>query len=131
MLLAELGRPPVRPDTIYAARAVFLRHIADPNTASRVAERDGEVIGFLSLVFREHLNYIEPLAWIPDLIVTESARGLGAARLLLEGAFEAAQEGGCQFVRLESGYHRTVAHQVYLAVGMSNDGYYFTKRLVE
>ena len=128
-LLAELGRPVLTPENAAGVEAVYRRHIADLKAGSLVAEVDGLVIGFLSLVFREHLNFASPQAWIPDLIVTESVRGLGAARGLLEAAFAAAREAGCEFVRLESGYGRTVAHRVYEAVGMSNDGYYFTKRL--
>ena len=128
-LLTELGRPALMPENADAVEAVFRRHIADPKTESLVAEVDGVVIGFLSLVFREHLNFASLQAWIPDLIVTESARGVGAARALLDAAFVAAREAGCEFIRLESGYGRTVAHRVYEAVGMSNDGYYFTKRL--
>ena len=128
-LLTELGRPTLTPENAAGVAAVYRRHIADPKAGSLVAEVDGVVIGFLSLVFREHLNSASPQAWIPDLIVTESARGLGAARGLLEAAFAAAREAGCEFARLESGYGRTVAHRVYEAVGMSNDGYYFTKRL--
>ena len=112
-------------------QAVYRRHLADSQTASLVAEVDGEVVGFLSLVFREHLNFIRPQAWIPDLIVTETARGLGAGRALLEAAFAAARQRGCEAIRLESGYGRKVAHQVYEAVGMTNGGYYFTKRLDE
>jgi len=130
-LLAELGRPALSPETSEAAQAVFERHIADPETASLVAEVDGSIIGFLSLVFREHLNFVRPQGWIPDLIVTEAARGRGAARALLERAFVQAKEHGCDWVRLESGYARTAAHQAYEAVGMSNGGYYFTKRLGE
>ena len=128
-LLAELGRPALTPENAGAVEAVFRRHIADPKTGSLVVEVDGVMIGFLSLVFREHLNFASPQAWIPDLIVTESAQGVGAARALLDAAFVAAREAGCEFIRLESGYGRTVAHRVYEAVGMSNDGYYFTKRL--
>ena len=112
-------------------QAVYERHVADPETTSLVAEVDGTLVGFLSLVFREHLNYVYPQGWIPDLIVTEAARGKGVARALLERAFTLAEEHGCDWVRLESGYARTTAHQVYGAVGMSNGGYYFTKRLVE
>jgi GNAT superfamily N-acetyltransferase len=126
-LLAELGRPALTPETSDAVQTVYERHLADPETASLVAELDGEIVGFVSLVYREHLNYVHPQGWIPDLIVTESARGQGAARALLERAFEQAQARGCDWVRLESGYHRTAAHQAYGAVGMSNDGYYFTK----
>jgi len=130
-LLAELGRPALSPETSEAAQAVFERHIADPETASLVAEVDGSIIGFLSLVFREHLNFVHPQGWIPDLIVTEAARGKGVARALLERAFTQAEQHGCDWVRLESGYARTAAHQAYEAVGMSNGGYYFTKRLGE
>ena len=128
-LLTELGRPVLTPENADGVESVYRRHIADLKTGSLVVEVDGVMIGFLSLVFREHLNFASPQAWIPDLIITESARGLGAARALLDAAFVAAREGGCEFVRLESGYGRTVAHRVYEAVGMSNDGYYFTKRL--
>ncbi len=120
-LLTELGRPPVTEAAMQAARAVYGRHLAREGTAS--------LVGFLSLEVREHLNYTRPQAWIPDLIVTEAARGQGAGRALLGRAFEIARGRGCDRVRLESGYARTVAHQVYLAAGMSNDGYYFTRSL--
>ena len=128
-LLAELGRPPVTPQTVEAVRALYERHVGRTDTASLVAERGGELLGFMSLEIRDHLNHVRPQGWIPDLIVTESARGLGAARLLLTRGFDLARERGCDRVRLESGYARTVAHQVYLALGMSNDGYYFTRSL--
>jgi len=128
-LLTELGRPPVTEAAMQAARAVYGRHLAREGTASLVAARGGELLGFLSLEVREHLNYTRPQAWIPDLIVTEAARGQGAGRALLGRAFEIARGRGCDRVRLESGYARTVAHQVYLAAGMSNDGYYFTRSL--
>jgi len=128
-LLTELGRPRITPETADKAQATYRRHVSDPQTASLVAEAEGEIVGFLSLVFREHLNFVQPQAWIPDLIVTESARSLGAGRALLEAAFAAARQVGCEVVRLESGYGRKVAHQVYEAVGMTNGGYYFMKRL--
>jgi len=128
-LLTELGRPALTPATADAAQAVYERHIARLDTASLVAELGGELVGFLSLVFRERLNCVQPQAWIPDLIITAAARGLGAGRALLERGFENARAYGCDRVILESGYPRTVAHQVYEAIGMSNDGYFFTKLL--
>ncbi len=128
-LLAELGRPQVTPETSESAVAVYERHLARENTASLVAERDGALLGFMSLEVREHLNYTRPQAWIPDLIVTEAARGLGISRALLTRGFDLARERGCDRVRLESGYARTVAHKVYKAVGMTNGGYYFTRSL--
>jgi len=128
-LLAELGRPAVTAETTGAAQAVYERHVADPETASLVAEINGELIGFVSLHFRERLNCVHRQAWIPDLIVTASARGQKAGRALLEAAFAVAVERGCDRVMLESGYTRAVAHQLYGAAGMSNDGYFFTRHL--
>lgn len=128
-LLAELGRPRLTPDTTDKAQVVYERHIAASDTASLVAEVDGKIVGFLSLVFRERLNCVQPQAWIPDLIVTEAARGRGAAKALLQAAFEAARKFGCDRVTLESGYARTVAHQVYESAGMNNSGYFFERAL--
>ena len=88
-LLTELGRPALTPETADAARAVYERHVADPSAASLVAEMDGSVIGFLSLVFREHLNYVHPQGWIPDLIVAEPARGGGGGPCALGGSVRA------------------------------------------
>ncbi len=130
-LLTELGRPALTPETSDRVQAVYARHLADSLTKSLVAEAEGEIVGFVSLVFREHLNFAHPQAWIPDLIVTEAARGKGAARKLLERAFAEAKAYGCHHLRLESGYQRKVAHQVYEAVGMTNGGYYFMKQLAE
>lgn len=129
-LLAELGRPTLTEgmEEWEIARIIFERHVSGRYAHSQplVAERDGVVVGFLSLEFRERLNRTRAQAWIPDLIVTESARGTGAGGALLRRAFEIARRHGCYEVTLESGYARTVAHQVYERVGMKNLGYYFT-----
>lgn len=128
-LLAELGRPALTPDTREEARKVYLRHVARPDTDSLVAELDGRVVGFMSLEYRERLNRTRPQAWIPDLIVTESARGLGIGKALLLRGFELARQRGCWSVTLDSGYSRAVAHEVYRAVGMRDEGMYFILRL--
>jgi GNAT superfamily N-acetyltransferase len=124
-LLAELGRPQVAPADMEAARQVYERHTGRPDTASLVAEVDGRVIGFMSLEFRERLNRTTPQAWIPDLIVTESHRGIGAGRALLLRGVELARDRGCWSVTLESGNERAAAHQLYLSAGMQDLGKYF------
>ncbi|QIA26724.1 GNAT family N-acetyltransferase [Thermaerobacter sp. PB12/4term] len=124
-LLEELGRPAVPPEAEAAAREVYLRHLHRPDTASLVAELDGRVVGFMSLEFRDRLNQLRPQAWIPDLIVTESARGLGIGKALLQRGMELARERNCWSITLESGHHRKVAHQLYRAVGMRDEGLFF------
>jgi GNAT superfamily N-acetyltransferase len=128
-LLAELGRPKVKPSDERAAREVYLRHIERDDAASLVAEADGEIVGFCSLEFRDRLNRLTRQAWVPDLIVTESARSTGAGRALLSAAFDVAREHGCYELTLESGWKREVAHRFYEIAGMSRDGYYFTYSL--
>ena len=128
-LLAELGRPAVTPETERAARDVYLRHIRRPDTASLVAEVDSQVVGFMSLEFRDRLNQTRPQAWIPDIIVTESARGLGIGKALLLRGIELARQRGCWSVVLDSGYSRQVAHQLYRSVGMRDEGLFFQLRL--
>ncbi|MDQ2688300.1 MAG: GNAT family N-acetyltransferase [Armatimonadota bacterium] len=128
-LLAELGRPAISDETRVEARQIYARHLARPNTASLLAEVGGTPVGFMSLEFRERLNQTTLQAWIPDLIVTASARGKGVGRALLERGFALARERGCWAVTLESGYARTVAHQFYRAAGMTDGGLYFALSL--
>lgn len=128
-LLAELGRPAVTPEREAAARAVFNRHVAAPDTASLLAERDGVPVGFLALHFRERLNQVTPDAWIPDLIVTEREQGGGTARALFHRAVELARARGCHRLVLESGHRRRRAHRFYQREGMADAGKYFAMPL--
>ena len=130
-LLAELGRPTLSEASRPDAHEVYRRHVGRSDTSSLLAEQDGRAVGFCSLEFRDRLNWGVEQAWIPDLIVTEDARGLGAGKALLARAFELAAARGCWSVTLESGYQRTVAHELYSSSGMSNDGYYFLLRLAD
>ena len=128
-LLEELGRAEVTAATREEARRVFLAQLEEPGAGPLVVEDGGEPIACCSLHFRPRLNRDTPDAWIPDLIVTESARGRGAARALLEEAERRARERGCWALTLESGYERRDAHRLYAAFGMENQGYYFGKPL--
>jgi GNAT superfamily N-acetyltransferase len=128
-LLEELGRRKVTDETRGYCRAMYERHLGDDRAAHLVAEDDGSVIGFCSLHFRDWLNYPTPDAWIPDLIVTESARRRGAARALLEEAERLARQRGCWLLALESAHHRKEAHLLYAAFGMTDSGREFTKPL--
>lgn len=110
-----------------ATQAVYQRHIARDGTASLVAVLDGSVIGFLSLEFRERLNRTRPQAWIPDIIVMEAQRGRGVGKALLRRAIDLARERNCWSVVLESGRGRLVAHQLYRAMELSDEGNYFIR----
>lgn len=121
-LLAELGRPSPGEEKLPVLRRTFTQHVARADTGSLLAVTDGVPAGFVSLEFRQPFFTAAPLGWIPDLIVTEGARGRGIGAALLDAAFEEAARRDAYAVALESGHHRAVAHQLYHAAGMADVG---------
>lgn len=125
-LLAELGRPSPTQDRMPALRRTYAQHVAREDTNSLLAHLEGTPVGFCSLEFREPFFTLAPQAWIPDLIVSESARGRGIGAALLDAAFAEAVRRGAYGATLESGHHRAVAHRLYEAAGMADVGSFFT-----
>jgi GNAT superfamily N-acetyltransferase len=87
---------------------------------------DGAPVGFVSLELRQPFFTIRPQAWIPDLIVTEAARGRDIGAALLDAAFREAEARDAYAVALESGHHRAVAHRLYETAGMRDVGSFYT-----
>jgi GNAT superfamily N-acetyltransferase len=129
-LLAELGRPSILggPE-VDLHRARYLDYLARPDLRVFVAEVDGEVVGMIDLELLPRLNFSTPMAWVPDLIVTDGRRSLGAGAALLARAEEAAREEGAWALTLESANWRTRAHAFYLRQGMDDSAHSFTKVL--
>jgi ribosomal protein S18 acetylase RimI-like enzyme len=125
-LLAELGRPAPVEERLPALRRTYASHVARDDTGSMLALLDGSAVGFVSLEFREPFFTTRPQAWIPDLIVTQAARGRDIGAALLDAAFVEAQRRGAYAAALESGDHRTVAHRLYTAAGMGDVGSFYT-----
>lgn len=125
-LLAELGRPAPAEERMDALRRTYSRHVRRADTSSMLATLDGAPIGFVSLEFREPFYTTAPQAWIPDLIVTEAARGRDVGAALLDAAFAASAGRGAYAVALESGHQRQVAHRLYAAAGMRDVGSFYT-----
>jgi GNAT superfamily N-acetyltransferase len=125
-LLAELGRPAPDPSKLDALRRVYVQHVSRADTGSLLALLDGQPVGFCSLEFREPFFALAAQGWIPDLIVTEAARGRDIGAALLDAAFAEAVRRGAYAVALESGHHRAVAHRLYSAAGMADVGNFYT-----
>lgn len=121
-LLAELGRPTPTEERMPALRRTYAQHVGRTDTGSLLATLDGRAVGFVSLEFRQPFFTIAPQAWIPDLIVTDAARGRDIGAALLDQAFAEARRRGAYAAALESGHQRAVAHRLYLAAGMSDVG---------
>jgi ribosomal protein S18 acetylase RimI-like enzyme len=125
-LLAELGRPAPSEERLPALRRTYAQHAGRAETGSLLALADGHPVGFISLEMRQPFFTTAPQAWIPDLIVTEAARGRDIGAALLDAAFAAARERGAYAAALESGHQRNVAHRLYTAAGMSDVGVFAT-----
>jgi GNAT superfamily N-acetyltransferase len=121
-LLAELGRPAPTDEKLPALRRTYSQHVGRSDTGSLLATLDGQAVGFVSLEFRQPFFTLTPQAWIPDLLVTEAARGRDIGAALLDRAFTEAQRRGAYAAALESGHQRAVAHRLYLAAGMRDVG---------
>ena len=129
-LLAELGRPDVRdhPDEPQH-RARFERYLLRDDALALVAESDGTIVGFVDVEFRQRLNFLQPEAWIPELVVAESARGTGAGRALLEEVERRAIERNCWGMALESANWRESSHAFYEHVGWKDVAKAFSRLL--
>lgn len=125
-LLAELGRPAPTEEKLSALRRTYGEHVRRATTGSRLAFLDGTPVGFVSLELRQPFFTSAPQAWIPDLIVTEPARGRDIGAALLDAAFAEASARGAYAAALESGHQRATAHRLYAAAGMSDVGSFFT-----
>jgi GNAT superfamily N-acetyltransferase len=132
-LLADLGRPDVRvdPDREAQGRQDFERYLNRPDAVALVAERDGQVVGFLDIEFRSWLNRATRQAWIPDLVVDAQTRGQGIGGALLTRAEEVARSRGCWGMALESADWREAAHRFYEAHGWQPIAKHFTKDLAD
>ncbi len=125
-LLAELGRPTPSEERLAALRRTYSQHVSNADVGSMLALLDGRPVGFISLEFRHPFFTTAPQAWIPDLVVTESARGRDIGAALLNAAFTESLHRGAYAAVLESGDQRLVAHRLYAAAGMSDVGSFHT-----
>ena len=131
-LLSEFGAPRTpAPDRMNAVLRTYddhLRRVSAGRGRTTVAEIDGRLVGMSSLEWREPFWTTEMHAWLPDLIVTERARGRGIGGALLADALAAAAARGMAQLSLESGRSRTAAHALYRSTGFQETG--LTHRLL-
>ena len=94
---------------------VLRRVLADPAITMFVAHHEGNIVGSLTLaVFTIPTG---SRAWIEDVVVDESARGLGAGEALTMAALDAAKAKGATSVDLTSRPSREAANHLYLRLG--------------
>jgi ribosomal protein S18 acetylase RimI-like enzyme len=111
-LLPLLSATAPVPDRARVARV--LCHPANTVFAARTAP-EGRILGVLTLVTLELPTGTQTR--IEDVVVDDSARGLGVGRALVTAALRAAADGGARFVELTSAPHRVAARELYRRLG--------------
>lgn len=69
---------------------MFKRLLAPGSHSAFVAERDGEMVGFVHFLFHDSTWSLETVCYLEDLYVSPETRGTGAGRKLIEAVYAAA-----------------------------------------
>jgi GNAT superfamily N-acetyltransferase len=96
----------------------FAAAAEDPNTHLIVAERDGDVVGFMQMhlsrgLTREGASRLT----LESVFVAGRSQGAGVGTVLLRWALDFAAARGCTTVQLTSHKSRTRAHAFYQRLG--------------
>jgi GNAT superfamily N-acetyltransferase len=109
-------------DRLEAVHRTYRAIVGQPATVGWLAVLDGSPVGMIDLELREPFFLTYPVAWIPDLIVTEAAHGRGIGGALLSTAIAEAHRLGAEMLVLESGTQRAAAHRLYGRAGFTETG---------
>jgi GNAT superfamily N-acetyltransferase len=96
-----------------AARPRLLALIASADGEIFVAEADGAVAGFCTVVLDLESVRFGRRAWVEDLAVHPDHRSAGFGKALLDAAKDWGREHGASHLELDSGQTRTEAHRFY------------------
>jgi GNAT superfamily N-acetyltransferase len=121
-LLTELGYPA-------SAAAIPGRLAAVTGTPGRVliAERDGAVLGVVSVTRLNLFHRSEPVALLSALVVRAEHRGEGVGGALVEAAARQATVWGCGALELTSRDDRDAAHRFYVSLGFESGSRKFAR----
>ncbi|MGE4405481.1 GNAT family N-acetyltransferase [Pseudomonas sp.] len=100
-----------------------------PDAALLVAERDGCVVGLISLHFIVQLALAGDFCRVSYLCVDAAARAGGIGAALLEAAQRLAEQRGCDRMELHCDSRRVAAHGFYARLGYEDAPKYFRKSL--
>lgn len=96
----------------------LLERLAEfPGAFSVLAYRDGEALGLVNCFMGFSTFLCKPLVNIHDVVVMESARGLGVCSRMMEKVAEVARERGCCKITLEVLEKNHPARGAYLKSG--------------
>ena len=98
--------------------AAFTRMRAQGGNRLLIAERDGEIVGFLQLMILPGLSRRGMTrAQIEGVRVSNAFRGQGLGEQMIREALEIAREEGCTLAQLTTDARREDAHRFYERLG--------------
>jgi GNAT superfamily N-acetyltransferase len=97
-----------------------LEDLSDPDSGVFVAERDGEVVGFVCVSERAHFTG-EVDAYIGELVVSKAAEGGGVGRALVGAAEDWGRARGRKRVVVDTGAANVPARRFYAALGFEEE----------
>lgn len=106
---------------------VYLTNLDSDVQKYYVARNENGVIGFITMHIITNLWAQGCLLHIEELVVSETCRGQGAGRKLIEQALMVAAEANCRSVEVTSAFHRNWAHAFYEACGFEKKAFHFIR----
>jgi GNAT superfamily N-acetyltransferase len=111
-LLSEEGYPAGASDVVRR-----LERFAELGSLVRIAERDGERLGFVAVHLVPRFEHDDQLARVIAMVVDPTVRSRGIGRALLAEVDRVAVDAGCAFVEVTAGHHRVDARRLFEAAG--------------
>ena len=121
-LLDELGYP-----VDAATLSARFERFRDQGEKALVAERDGRIIGLLTLHITPVLHRAGSVGRVTTLVVEKTAQGQGVGSALMDEAERRLWDAGCVLVEVTSNRKRTDAHAFYEKLGYEKTSYRFGK----
>ncbi len=96
-----------------------VKEITNPKTIIWIAEKENEIVGYALICFEEEslIDIAEPSAWLHDIYLEESARGLNAGKLLLQASVDAARELGSRVLKLHVAPQNEIGQKLFEKFG--------------
>ena len=104
-------------ETVTKTTFARLCDISHPDQNALVADRDGQLIGFVHYILHAHNWQLERVTYLQDLFALPDMRGIGLGRALIEAVYQAADANGTPNVYWMTKEDNTGARKLYDRIG--------------